>query len=426
VIRDLLVFLASLALSAQVAIAQWVLRPSPWQLGGVYDEARDVMVAPLGSSTATFDGMSVTTYVGPSAPYGLVMVHDAAAQVTLAIPRNGFAYSSMWMWDGVAWTAVGSPPFSHLPFALPEHATACYHRGRGRIMALGGGVFPGFKEWDGVTWNLISTSGCRPGTQIVYDEKRDKIVLFGDSIWSGAILSSLVSSSGEWDAQNGWVASPTGEPLLTTDSWYVWFDAWRGRVVRYMNNPQRLYVRNDDGTWSLVAYLPLWPGIGASSGYDRKRNRVYIYGYGYIESEFPAEYELHRPGCGQPNTPELGLNRPWTRPWIGDTLSVDVSPAPTGVAVLATGFSDQSFGGVTFPASLAPYGMPGCFAQSAPEYLQFAPAPSGLANFQIAVPDLVGLVGIPFWQQAYTFDPAANPAGILASNSMQGRIGKSF
>jgi len=121
----------------------------------------------------------------------------------------------------------------------------------------------------------------------------------------------------------------------------------------------------------------------------------------------------------------LGLTEPWTRPWSGETLSVDATSLPLSIAVLATGFSDQTYSGTPLPLSLAPFGMPQCYLRVAPDVTQWAAGTGGTATFQILIPSTPALVGLAFWQQAFALAPGANPAGLLVSDSMSGTVGRS-
>ena len=48
---------------------------------------------------------------------------------------------------------------------------------------------------------------------------------------------------------------------------------------------------------------------------------------------------------------------------------------------------------------------------------------NGQAKFFLPIPNAISLVGVSFANQAIVFDPAANPAGLVASNAAEGVIG---
>lgn len=159
-------------------------------------------------------------------------------------------------------------------------------------------------------------------------------------------------------------------------------------------------------------YSNYWGGYGASMW--------------YFHDTYPAEYSYHLPGCTGSALASLDLTKPWTRAWLGRTMSVDVSwqwpLSPTSFVVLAMGLTDQSFGGVQLPIS--GFGLPNCQLAIAPEATQVSIGSNSVALFQIPIPSTATLVGIPFWQQGFVVDPASGGL-FVPTNSTQGTVGKS-
>jgi hypothetical protein len=146
---------------------------------------------------------------------------------------------------------------------------------------------------------------------------------------------------------------------------------------------------------------------------------------GWIEDQLPAPYEPVNRSCpASSSPPELDLTQPWTRPWLGDTLSVTARSLPLSVGLLVMGFSDQQFGGNTLPYPLDVHGMPNCFLSVAPDATLLAVGSGGAATFALAIPNLPPLLGTQFWQQVFAPAPGANAAGMLASGSHRGRVGQ--
>jgi len=111
-------------------------------------------------------------------------------------------------------------------------------------------------------------------------------------------------------------------------------------------------------------------------------------------------------------------------PWLGDALRFAVEPVPPNAPVLlAIGFSNATFGGVPLPAPLDALGMTGCRLFASIDASLFAIASGARADFPLAVPTTVAVTGLPFFAQAAILDPGANPAGIVASDALAGRIG---
>lgn len=146
----------------------------------------------------------------------------------------------------------------------------------------------------------------------------------------------------------------------------------------------------------------------------------------YFRDTYPAEYSYHLLGCTGPALANLDLTKPWTRAWLGRTLSVDVTwqwpLSPSSFVVLAMGLTDQSFGGVPLP--IPGFGLPNCQLAIAPEATQVGIGSNSSASFQIPIPSTATLVGIPFWQQAFVVNPASG-GFFVPTNSTQGTVGKS-
>lgn len=120
----------------------------------------------------------------------------------------------------------------------------------------------------------------------------------------------------------------------------------------------------------------------------------------------------------------MTLRLPSTLPWLGGALELQVDGLPSGAAFVATGFGDQSHGGLAQPLDLGAHGMPGCLLRVGPEctVLVFE-AGATRAPFALPVPNQPALVGQVFFQQALVPDPAANPAGAVFGESMRGVVG---
>lgn len=439
--------LASLLLSGSAAgdaVAQLQVVPSPcW--GGIYDRLHDRILDADGVSTRLFDGLLWHTIASvtptPFAPYG---AYDEGRQRVVALEQGGLLGNNTWEWDGSRWRVV-VPPAVVLVSGFFQ-TNSCYHAGRRSIVMItpwgSGSAGIALREWDGAAWNLIPTTGAPPTRPSVfaqykyhalaYDRRSSKLVLFGRSEYLNAgNLIARVPLSWEWDEANGWTA--LGANGTVSGLTKMWFDEHRGRLMRHENHSSApfgvAYVRDASGAWATVAYGPNpGAGLGGLGAYDPARNRFYNVfpnGNGYFADQYPAEYTPHASGCAVANASAIRLTKTWTRPWIGDTLSVDVNPCPQSFAVLATGFSDQASGATPLPIDLAGLGMPGCQLRVALDHLSVGTGAAGTVSFQIPVPNDPSLVGVAFWQQAFALAPGVNPAGALLSDSMRGRIGKS-
>lgn len=443
---------ALLATSSAV-VGQMQMVPSPCGQG-VYDAARDRVIvadyyAPAAAiATLLFDGSAfVQLPAQTSYWFTLLACYDRARQVIVAPLTGG---NSTYEWDGVAWRFRGAAPYqtgSPLPNQNDFYRLVpVYHPGRRRVMATRPGTTgPGIDlvEWDGTTWSVVPTTGAPPTRPspfnwyiygpMTYDARRGKLVLHGQTQINPAGTSSTYAPhTWEWDEVSGWLQTATGTVSSGSAIDWLWFDEQRGRIMRYARTGTATWTlewRRDDGSWAPIVATMLGNGMTAlsTSSYDPVRQRIYgssATTLAYLTDVHPAEFVRHGTGCMSPSSPRLDLVAPWTRAWRGQTLSVKVCPAPQSFAVLATGFSDQFFGAVTLPMSLSSAGMPGCQLRVAPEHLQLGFGLAGTVQFHLSVPDLPALVGVEFWQQAFTIAIGDNPAGVLVSDSKRGRIGK--
>lgn len=435
--RRLLASLLVAGIASGHAVSQLQVVPSPCG-GGAFDRYMDRMVDTHSGSTWLFDGSAwqqiVSPLVPPAAHY---LVYDEGRRRVMAMELN------TWEWDGSRWRLSGPPPFAWWNGLFAPQF--CYHAGRRKIVVIGpfgGTTGISLSEWDGSTWSVIPTTNAPPVRPSVFgwysyhalafDGRSGKLILFGRTEYlnAGNIVARL-PLSWEWDEASGWTALGLGN--ATGAQTKMWFDEHRGQVMRHESFTaapfSTISVRNAGGTWSSVAYTPN-PGAAFSGrgGYDPVRGRFYdgFSGSAYYFTDLhPADYSVHAIGCSATMTPRIRLTKTWTRPWIGDTLSVDVNPCPQSFAVLATGFSDQASGATPLPIDLAGLGMPGCQLRVALDHLSVGTGAAGTVSFQIPVPNDPSLVGVAFWQQAFALAPGVNPAGALLSDSMRGRIGKS-
>jgi hypothetical protein len=126
--------------------------------------------------------------------------------------------AAMWAYDGRAWSTLCDPCE---PGGLFTPAIA-YDSKRDRIVLFGGldkaGTTEGFWAWDGA-WTRIETpaTGISPigrgMAQMAYDERRDRIVLFGGVV--GNDLTRYDASVFEYDGTQWTLAVvPSGPPLI--------------------------------------------------------------------------------------------------------------------------------------------------------------------------------------------------------------------
>src|SRR6185436_13435448 len=177
--------------------------------------------------------------------------------------------------------------------------------------------------------------------------------------------------------------------------------------------------------------------MSAAGVFDTVANRTLVFGplqdnvtrvpvnetwsYGPVN---PATLAPFGAGCaGSAGAPAL-FAVDGSLPWLGDALALAVEPVPPNAPVLlALGFSRTTFGGASLPASLDAIGMTGCTLLVSLDELLLAFSNGARADFTLTVPTTTSLVGLQFFAQAAVADALANPAGIVASNALEGRIG---
>ncbi len=324
------------------------------------------------------------------------------------------------------------------------------HGGRSRVVAFGGPSLTtsnDLYEWNGTTWTLLPTSGRPPrpadpaGFTVylagAYDARRDKVVLFGSAFidWSTASTSNIRGDLWEWDAVNGWVSRTVQGPVPALPC-QIYFDSHRGVLTRVEGTPTRVAEWDGGSAWRVMTPVSGPPNStyhpNPFGAYDTSRGKFFVgltgsggdvpFTYG---SANPAAFESLRAGCpGTQGAPTVALTKDWTRAWIGNVLSIDLKNLPQSTGFLAIGWSDQQAGSFQLPLDLAPFGMPGCHARVATDLIVPLTGANNAATWTTPVPQNNALLGVSFYQQGFAIDPAANAAGLTASNSVRVTIGR--
>ncbi len=135
-----------------------------------------------------------------------------------------------------------------------------------------------------------------------------------------------------------------------------------------------------------------------------------------------STYISFAPGCGG-SLPATRLV-PLDTPRIGDELLVTLFDLPANLAVVCTGLSTQTSGGLPLPAPLAAFGMPGCTAFVSADHLLLLAGANQQATLHFAIPNQPALVGARFHQQAFVPDAGAgNPLLGVVSNAATAIVG---
>jgi hypothetical protein len=197
----------------------------------------------------------------------------------------------------------------------------------------------------------------------------------------------------------------------------------------------------DSWTFDGVTWTPLVTAIAPAvrtnhmAAYDPRRHELLM--FGGVENNIPhgsfpndtwtlavaARQDTFGAGCpGSLGVPALQAGT-GTIPEPGGVVSVDVVNLPMSVAMMAGGFSRTMAGSQPLPMSLASFGMPGCNLLVSPDATVLLVGSGNAARWSMSLPSVPGLLGIEFYLQAFAWDPAANAAGVTASNGGRCRVG---
>jgi len=173
--------------------------------------------------------------IGPSARSFVQMTYHAKrSRVVLfggGAADNSTFLNDTWEWNGQDWTQVSDIG----PSVRSRHALA-YDSKRQRVI-LFGGVGGGTSsltflndtwEWDGSDWTQVADTGPGPraGHSMVYDSKRERVVLFG-----GNANNACLADTWAWDGTD-WTQEQDAGPTPRTCHGMC-FDTERGRIVLF-------------------------------------------------------------------------------------------------------------------------------------------------------------------------------------------------
>lgn len=209
------------------------------------------------------DGQTITAQsaLAPPARAHHSMVYDAAARRVLVVGGStsndgGKTYSTfddIWSFDGKSWTGGGASGAERSGMAI------AFDTKRNRLLAFGGycpcrkedgGRYPDLVELTNGRWVTIASIPTRPTTdaKMVYDARRDRMVLFGGVAAGNKRLNDTWEFDGtSWRSFAGVSPEPRGDFAMA-------YDSQRARTVLVggFGDPASETWEFDGATWSRV------------------------------------------------------------------------------------------------------------------------------------------------------------------------------
>lgn len=333
---------------------------------------------------------------------------------TMNLPAN-----DTYAWNGTGWVQL-------LPTAVPtpRHLYGMvYDQRRDRVVLFGGrGTLTTRDdtwEFDGTTWQRIDLAegpAARQEMVMVYDAGRATTVLFGgyhpDS-------DTVFGDTWEYDG-SAWVERTFANPPAPRYRAAGVYDSRRNRPIVYGGfSGQALLTQTLEFTgdeWRVIQ-------VGAGSqftteqyaAFDASRNRMVTFGgFGTSFGNQTWEYAGATTGIfgsyghGCPTSAGIASIQAGAAPRLGQPLDLVAAPIPaqTTFVLFAQGYSATTFNGGPLPISLAPFGLPDCALEVAGigTYGVVVGAGAGSASLSFLVPNSPGLLNLLYYVQAFIPD----------------------
>ena len=352
---------------------------------------------------------------------------------------NGRSLNDTWEWDGITWRSL--PGLS--PARRRGHLMV-YDSRRDRIILFGGETCDNLCyqndtwEFDGSAWTSISTATAPPPQawgSMTFDDKRARAVLFGG-------INTPFTELWEYEPANTnrpWQLMPQTGAVPPNLAGQMVYDKLRERTVFFDGNG--LTYEWDGVRWDLRS-PPVSPPqrFFASITYDDIHNQVVMFGGSsgvhpvfndtwFYHPENTASVDWFGSGCaGTAGVPALAAG-PNQRPWAGGSFEIVGSNlVRSGISFVFLGFDRDSWNSVPlnhpigFPLQF--FGMPSCRLLAGGDViLAMGHTAAGTGSMIIPVPLGLSLLGFRFYMQLFSSDVGANAFGATTSNGLNCRIG---
>ncbi len=271
-------------------------QPSPHRGSNlVFDSKRQQAVLVAAGEIWLWNGVNWSQVQGqtlPPARNTTHLVYDTVTECVLlfgGIGVDGTPLNDTWLWNGVQWTEQRP---TNYPSSVGGAALACDAASKQVLLFGGLAGFDGFNgsnrvgtfsdetwTWDGRTWKMHETSNpplARIGAQMVYDEPRQQVLLFGGNSLVGYLNDTWLWNGSGWSEIHPSAAPPAGARYSGTFHQQLQQVMLLGELTSDDNLAQRSYQiwQWDGSSWS-QSPMGVTPG-GRIEGfaYDGARNTI--------------------------------------------------------------------------------------------------------------------------------------------------------
>lgn len=256
-----------------------------------------------------------------------------------------------------------------------------------------------------VTYNVYLTEGT-------YDGKTDSL-----DPWT-LVASPVAASAGSGNQ----TFVPLGQSLYLAPGNYGVALEHVGGVPRYSSIGSTQVFSNADLTLTAGA-SQREPVFSTGTVFDPRIVNLGLY---YTDCGLTSEPGYGWFGAGCPTSsgpvPEHNVTN---LARLGQSLSVDVGPLPDAAAFFLFGLSRTSSIFGPLPASLQPFGAPGCTGYVSPDANSLILGlPGGSATFNLNVPNLPNLLCQEYYTQTLVLDNGQNGLGAVMSHAYAGIVGQ--
>lgn len=248
------------------------------------DAPRGAATQQLGTDSSRVAWVQIDT---PDARSAGAMAYDAARQRLVLVSGLGTSnLQDTWEWNGDFWTRQVTGNSFETPSPRSDHGLV-FDEGRQRIVLFGGADFSGMRadtwEWDGIAWKERPGSAppARAKHAVAYDRTRHVVVLFG-----GTNGQQALADTWEWDGNHWNERTSNGDTPSARQDHALAYDESRQRTVLFAGQSLGNRVR-DTWEWDGASWTQLTPASSDASpparidhalAYDAARARVVLFG----------------------------------------------------------------------------------------------------------------------------------------------------